>query len=272
MLLHRALYRRNIATGFVHPEDDLSRLKMLYVPHWLMWDERWSDAVRAFVEGGGLLLASAMTGTRTRDNHILRELAPGMGLGELLGVRVEEFGRLAAPGADGLFQPPGQPMGLGAGEARLPAGSTGRRYLVRYGNGTFPAAHLYERLITGDDVEPLATWSDCWLEEQPVLTRRAIGKGAGHYLGTYLTEPLVERLIERLIEPAGIGPVLPDLPAGIEASERNAPDGRRLIFVLNTTNAPVEITLPEGSEDLLSGTVVSGRSTLEAHGALVLDG
>ncbi len=39
---------------------------------------------------------------RHRHNHIHRELAPGAGLAQLAGVRVEEFGRLAAPGATGL--------------------------------------------------------------------------------------------------------------------------------------------------------------------------
>ncbi len=269
-LLHRELYRRNIATGFIHPEDDLSRLKALYVPHWLMWDERWTANVRKFVERGGTLIVSAMSGTRTRDNHILRELAPGMGLGDLLGVRVEEFGRLAAPEADGLFRMQDKPMGFGAGERRLPACSAARRYLVRYGNATFPAAHLYERLLTEADVEPQAMWSDCWLERQPVLTRRRIGNGAGLYLGTYLTEPLAEQLVERVLLPSGIAPLLPGLPEGVEATERNAADGRKLTFVLNTINTAVEVTLPEGSIDLLSGTNLSGTSTLEAHGALVL--
>ncbi len=36
-LLHRAAYHRGIACGLIHPEDDLSPLKVLYVPHWVMW-------------------------------------------------------------------------------------------------------------------------------------------------------------------------------------------------------------------------------------------
>jgi beta-galactosidase len=32
-LLHCAAWKANIACGFLHPEDDLSRFKALYVPH-----------------------------------------------------------------------------------------------------------------------------------------------------------------------------------------------------------------------------------------------
>ncbi|WP_226629645.1 beta-galactosidase [Alloyangia pacifica] len=269
-VLHRALYKRNIAAGFVHPEDDLSRLKALYVPHWLMWEQEWTDNLRAFVEGGGLLIASAMTGTRTRDNHILRELAPGMGLGDLLGVRVEEFGRVIAPGQDGLFLPPQKTMGFGPGGAPLPACSTARSYGIRFGNETFAAAHLYEKLIVQDDVEALATWADRWLEGEAVLTRRALGKGSGHYLGTYMTEDLAQRLIDQLFVPAGISPLLPDMPEGIEVTERTQEDGKRMLFVLNTTERPVTVSLEGGKIDLLTGASLGTEARIEGYGAIVL--
>ncbi|MBT9383740.1 beta-galactosidase [Pseudooceanicola sp. CBS1P-1] len=269
-LLHRALYRRNIATGFVHPEDDLSRLKALYVPHWLIWDPRWTDALRRFTEAGGQLIVSAMTATRTRDNHILTELAPGMGLGELLGVRVEEFGRIVAPGQDGLFAPPARPAGFGPGGAPLPACSAGRPHHLRLGETTLQAGHLYEKLILAPDVTPLAHWADRWLEGAPALTARPLGRGRAHYLGTYLTEALAEALIEAVLLPAGIAPLLPDLPEGVEASERQHPGGDRLLFLLNTTDMPREVTLPQPRRDLLSGARLGPVFALEPYGAVVL--
>jgi beta-galactosidase len=63
--LHRACYQAGIACGFIHPEDDLSRVKALYVPHWVMWKEEWSAAVEKFVAEGGTLILSAMTAPAT---------------------------------------------------------------------------------------------------------------------------------------------------------------------------------------------------------------
>lgn len=257
-LLHQALYRRNIATGFIHPEDDLSRLKALYIPHWLMWQEEWTEKLRAFANAGGIVIASAMTGTRTRENHIVRELAPSMGLGELLGVCVEEFGRIAAADADGLFQPPSKKMGLGSSAAPPPACSAGRPYRLRYDNVELQAGHLYEKLILAEDVRQLATWSNRWLEDSPALTARKIGNGMGHYLATYMTPDLADRLVDRLLLPSGIRPLL-EAPEGIEVTERNMPDGRRLLFVLNTTDETMDIDLPADSTDLLTGEKPNGR-------------
>ena len=48
-LLYRYCYERGIACGFIHPEDDLSQLKVLYVPHWVMWKPEWMLRVAAFV-------------------------------------------------------------------------------------------------------------------------------------------------------------------------------------------------------------------------------
>lgn len=269
-ILHRALYNRNIAVGFVHPEDDLSRLKALYVPHWLMWDEAWTDNIRTFVEKGGTLIVSAMTGTRTRDNHILRELAPGMNLGDLLGVRVEEFGRIIAPDANGLFGEKAKPWGFGPGGTTMSACSAARPYSIRFGEDTFQAAHLYEKLKITNDVETLATWADRWLEGETVLTRRIIGKGAAHYLGTYMSEDLAEQLIEKVLLPAGIAPLLPNIPEGVEVTERTSVDGERLLFVLNTTHEAIEFTLSNIMTDLLTGEIIKDTSSLEGHGALVL--
>ncbi|MGO7580797.1 beta-galactosidase trimerization domain-containing protein, partial [Rhizobium ruizarguesonis] len=64
------------------------------------WTER---LLKSFAEQGGTVVIGARTCTRNEDNHVIRETAPGTSLSQLTGVRVEDFGRLAAPGANGLF-------------------------------------------------------------------------------------------------------------------------------------------------------------------------
>ena len=76
---------------------------------------------RRFVENGGTLVLSALTGTRDENNHIIRELAPGPGLAEMNGVRVIEFGRTAPLGGDGLFQRGAPPHGMYGPPMPLPA-------------------------------------------------------------------------------------------------------------------------------------------------------
>lgn len=271
VVMHRQLYRRNIAAGFIHPEDDLSRLKVLYVPHWPIWDDSWTARVEAFVASGGTLIVSAMTGTRTRDNHIHRTLAPAAGLGGMLGVEVEEFGRIAAPGTDGLFQNPAPAMGFGPSKPVVePACSAKRLYSLRYGNETFQAAHLYEKLLLADGVTALASWADRFLEGEAVVTERRLGRGRAIYVGTYLTEQLCAKLLDEVLAEAAVEPLLAEVPATVEVTERFADDGRRLLFVLNTESDETAVDVGKGGIDLLTGSACSGRVALGGYAAMVI--
>lgn len=268
--LHRYCHSKGIACGFIHPEDDLSRIKLLYVPHWVMWKPEWNANVEAFVKNGGTLVIGAMTGTRDEHNHIPTVLAPGRGLSELCGVRVEEFGRVAEPGADGLFGLNGTEFGLHNPAKRLPAGSAARRYKFVLGNQEHEAAHLYELLDVDPDVEVLGRWSNRFASGRAAITSRKVGEGSAIYMGTYLTAALVESLAEQVFARAGIAPLVADLPANVEVTVREAAD-RKLLFVLNTDGADVEVkSLPGGGTDLLSGKKVNDCLSLGPHGCVVI--
>ena len=132
---------------------------------------------------------------------------------------------------------------------------------MRYGNEEFAAAHLYEKLILNDDVETLAEWSNRFLEGEAAVTRRQIAKGQAVYVGSYLTEELAGKLTDHVIAEAGVSSLLPQVPEGIELCERFAGDGRRLLFILNTTADTVSVDIGDGGHDLLSGK--DCRQTLE---------
>jgi beta-galactosidase len=268
--LHRACYQAGIACGFIHPEDDLSRVKALYVPHWVMWKEEWSAAVEKFVASGGTLILSAMTGTRDDNNHIIRTQAPGTALSKLSGVSVYEFGPVSAPGADGLFSG-FREGGIGSHQPspRPPASSASRKYAYTIGNRQLEAGHLYEKLETTADIEIVGRWSDRFLEGTPMLTRRRYGNGQVYYLGTYLTAPLAEVIGEILVSNGVAAPLVENLPAGVEVSLRES-DDRKLLFVLNTEHETKIVDLPEGI-DLLTGRTISGRSELQGYGVLVIE-
>lgn len=268
-LLHRHCYGKGIACGFIHPEDDLSRLKALYVPHWVMWKDEWNEAVETFVRNGGTLILSAMSGTRDENNHIIRDLAPGSALSALSGVKVVEFGRVVAEGGSGLF-PLFRPAAMGSySPSPLPASSAERKYHFTLGNEEFQAAHLYELLEIAPDTEVLGVWSNRFAAGSPAITARQVGKGRVVYVGTYLTPQLAEKLADVVLAKAGIEPLLPELPRGIEVSIRQA-DDRRLMFILNTTELPVAVPgVPKGS-DLLTDGPVAGTLQLGAYGCAVV--
>ncbi len=269
-LLHQQCYENGIACGFIHPMDDLSRLKVLYVPHWVMWKPEWTPRVDAFVAAGGTLILSAMTGTRDIDNHIHRVQAPAVGLSELAGVKVYEFGRLTGPGADGLFN--WRDNKTNGGHVRgdtPPATSAGRNYSFTFGNQEFTAAHLYEKLELAPGTEAIGQWSNRFLAGSPVVTRRAHGKGQVVYLGTYLTAELAAQLTMSVLEPSGATPLITDLPHGVEVNIRQS-DEYELVFLLNTTADPVTVSAAPIGTDLLTDRAESGLLKLDPFGCAII--
>ena len=270
LLLYRHCYREGIACGFVHPEDDLSPLKVLYVPHWLIWKPEWTERVEAFAQSGGTVILGARTATRDGNNQVIRETAPGFGLSGLAGVTVEEFGRLAAPGGDGLF-PARAESGAASGRPRHATESSQRRYTFTYGNHEFTAGHLYELLKPAAGTEVVGAWSNRFASGEAAITSRTVGKGAVLYLGTYLTEDFVAHFAPGVLSRAGVEPLLADVPEGVEVTMRQAAD-RRLLFILNTRAEPVEVEgVPDG-RDLLAGAEVAGHTVhLDGYGCSLVE-
>ncbi|MFK3781675.1 beta-galactosidase [Agrobacterium sp. NPDC089420] len=268
-VLHHHCYIKGIACGFVHPEDDLSRLKVFYVPHWVMWQPEWTPRLEAFVQAGGTLIVGAMTGTRDVNNHIIREQAPGGALARLCGVKVVEFGRLTAKNGSGLFQRNGIEAGLYL-PPEVPASSSAeRKYTLDFNGHILEAEHLYEQIEITEGVEVLARWSNRFLAGEPAITRRRVGQGQVVYVATYLTQELVEQLEQQVLVQAGAIPLVPVLPEGVEVALRTS-EQNRLLFVINTLETEATITGLPGGEDLLTAGAVSGTYRLDPYGCLVI--
>ncbi|OWW04038.1 beta-galactosidase [Rhizobium sp. R72] len=267
--LHRYCYANGIACGFIHPQDDLSKIKLLYVPHWVMWKPQWDAKVEEFVKHGGTVVFGAMTGTRDVNNHIPTVQAPGITLSKLCGVRVEEFGRVVEPGAGGLFGLQATEYGMHNPATQLQSSSADRRYSFVLGNREHEAAHLYEILDADSDVEVLGKWTSRFATGRAMITSRSFGAGHAVYMGTYLTPWLVDGLADQLFSRAGIAPLVANLPPTVEVSVREGKD-RMLMFVINTGEAPVTITsLPSGT-DLLTGEDIRSGLELGPYGCAVI--
>ncbi len=202
-------YRRHQAVGLVHPEDDLSCLKLYYLPHWEWVAEKAAANLDSFVRNGGTLVIGARSGIRTCDNQIIGETFPGI-LTDLAGCTVEEYGKLN--GDDPHSE-----------------------HFLEWNGTTIQAAWHYE-LLKPAAAEVVARWQSRYLAGEPAVTVNRVGAGLVYYVGTYLTADIINRL------PA-VEPIEPDLPETVEVVERRAP-GKRLLFVLNSGEQPVEIDLP----------------------------
>lgn len=265
MPLHRYCYERGISCGFVHPEDALHRLKLFFVPHWMLWKPEWTPLLERFAEQGGTLVIGARTGAHTPDNHMIHNTPPGA-LRALCGVAVEEFGPLPAEGAPALAAN----WELSPQLASQPAESGRRLHVISLGGARIPAAFWYERLTPDDGTTILARWDSRFLKGEAAITQRVVGRGQVIYVGSFLTPALTASLCDLLLPQAGIKPLVARLPMGVEVTLREN-DDRQLLFLQNTTSEPVELEgLPAGLELIKAIALQDHRLRLDGYDCAVI--
>ncbi|MEH1126010.1 beta-galactosidase [Micromonospora sp. CPCC 206061] len=143
---HRALWRAGVTTDLVALTDPLPHRLLVLPAHYLLSDDA-AAAIRAYVAGGGHLVATYLSGVADEHGRIRLGGYPGA-LRDVLGVRVEEF----QPSPDGWAE-----------LVRLAGASQVRPGVTRHGYGAGVAWYISARLDDG--------------AYQDVLTEAARGAG-----------------------------------------------------------------------------------------------
>jgi beta-galactosidase len=238
------LWKRHMPVGLVHTADAFDGLRLVVLPSMPMMDDGLAGRLRAFVEGGGVLIVTARTAIKDRNNQVIAQTPPGA-LAELCGATVEEFGRLEE------------------GELTLRMMST-----------IVPAGQGYEVLkLRG--ASAAATWqapadgSPCAATGQPGVAVHHVGKGVAVYVGTYLSEHNVAAVTDLALSYATIRP-LAKAAEYVEVTRRTG-GGRALTFVLNHYAAPQTVRgLPNGKA-LLGNQPREGEVELPAWEVAVIE-
>jgi beta-galactosidase len=223
---HAALWRAGITVDVVHPSSEWSGYQLVLVPSLYLATDATASALASYVQTGGHAVVSYFSGIADENDAVRLGGYPGA-FRELLGIRTEEL-------------------------APLPEGGT-----VRLDDGSVATQWTEDLRLEG--AEAIASYVDGPVPGRPAVTRHAFGDGVAWYLATRLDPAAV---LARACAEAGVEPVLPGLPEGVEAVRRRGVDGD-YVFVLNHTDAPVAVA----GADLLGGT-----GTVPAGGVAVVRG
>jgi len=236
---------RHWPAGLVDASDSFDGLQWLLIPSFVLMDEGLAAKLRKFVEEGGTLVATARTATRDKNNQVIAQTPPGL-LAGLLGVTVEEFGKLDKP----LLT------------------------IERPGGEAIPVGAVYE-ILRPRGAETLAGWSAAAdgcphaASGEPAVTLNRVGKGMAIYVGTYISEENAHALFDLLPGHDGVTP-LAKADSLVEVTCRHAED-HKLYFVLNHGTGEATVReLPAGI-DLISGSACSGSVTLPPFGVAIVE-
>jgi beta-galactosidase len=242
--MYRELMRRHLPTGLVSAKDALDGLALVYLPSFELMDAELAGRLITFVKNGGVLVATARTATRSRNNQVISHTPPGL-LAELFGVKVEEFGKLTTP-----------LLTIASAAAALPAGGA------------------YE-VLTPTTAAVAATWSqptDLGPHAAPgtaAVTINKVGKGSAVYIGTYLSDDNVRQLCGIVLSPMELKS-LAQTDDWVEVTCRRSA-ARSLTFLLNHYPEAKRVSgLPRGTE-LVGQKPCTGELVLDPYGVAVVE-
>ncbi len=243
---YKPLFEAGVPCDVVPPDRDLSGYRLVLVPNLYLMSAATGARLTAYVRAGGHLLVSYFTGISDDCDRVHPGGYPAP-LREVLGLRVEEFWPLAE-------------------EQSLPL--TG----ALTGSGD-----LWSEAIDLEGATAVAAFGAGELAGRPAVTRHAYGDGVAWYAGTRLTPAAMRTLVDRVRAGAGAAPVLPGLPAGVQATVREGADdpAARFLFLLNHGESAATVTLPEPMRALAGDGAGPGEGPVDsvelpARGVVVL--
>lgn len=240
------LYDANVTCDVVHPSQGLSGHRLVVVPNLYLVDDDTARNLTEYVRGGGHLLMSFFSGIVDPCDRVHAGKYPAP-FRDMLGLHIEEFWPLRQDEEISVdFMDP-------AIAGLSPA--TGR---------------LWSEDIVTEGAEAVAHFTTGEPAGRPAVTRHRFGKGTAWYLGTRLDTNTMATVVDRVVREAGVTPVLPGLPAGVEAVTRRSDDGTEHLLLLNHGGETARVSLTRPMADVLTDSAAEPSVTLPPRGVVVL--
>jgi len=94
--------------------------------------------------------------------------------------------------------------------------------------------------------------SNGWLDGQPAVETRQVGKGSITYIGAVLDDTLTAAAAQWMVQQSGVTPALGPVPDGIEVCPRSG-GGKQYYILINWAPDTRHVTLPHAMNFLLAG-------------------
>jgi beta-galactosidase len=239
---YRALWEAGIDVDVVPVTADLSGYEVVVAPALHLLKGDLAGRLEAVARRGGSIVATFLSGRVDEDDNAFLMDVPGP-LGPLMGVRVDEW------------------------DARGPEFVNP----VRLAEGLVVESRLVFEIVIPQGAEVVGTYLADFYAGTPAVTRNRFGDGHGWYVATALDQAGVSWVVRQVLAEHGLAGRCADMP-DVETAVRVAPDGTRLLFLLNHRAEPVEAPAPVAGVDLLSSDeLMDGQPiSLGPHGVAVL--
>jgi beta-galactosidase len=231
------------SVDIVGPRFSLDRYRLVVAPSLNVISESLAQHLLEYVQRGGHLVLGSRSGMKDEFNGLDIRRQPGS-LAAPLGGRVEQFYAL-------LDDVP-------------VSGQWGK------GTATIWAEQLSPQV---NDTSVLMRYgtSNGWLDGQPAVLTRRVGRGSISYIGAVLDPKLMRAAAQWMVELAQVGPAFGPVPEGVEVCRRVGQQ-HRVYLLINHARQSAEVTLPRPMyEKLGNGSKVKQIQLPALQVAVLLD-
>ena len=252
----KEFFRLGVDMDIVGSDEDLDRYDLVVAPMLYMLQPHTAANLRTFVERGGQLLATYLTGYVDSDQLCYLGGFPGDGLKDLFGIVSEEI--------DSLYPTDRNAIVL-TDESLQKKAVSGESAGEKESCGDWEVME-YAEVLRVQDAQVLGTYGEDFYQGSAAITCKKHGKGNAWYVAARTDAPAMGPLFERMLADAGI-PVR-RLPAGVECHVRKGQEGR-YEFYLNWTNDTAAISGVKG-RDMVADREIEDVLELPAYGVAVV--
>lgn len=233
---HVPLQKLGVNADVIAVDADFSAYKVIIAPHLYVLSAANAKRLEAFVRAGGVLVTDVRTGVKDETGLIPMETPP-CALRTVLGFEIPEYESIAAD----------YPL---VGEGALA--------------GSFTATGFADWIVP-QEAQVLARHGARHCHTHAAVTVNALDAGAAYHVGAVVKEEaFYTRLLQLVLARAGVGTGVQP-PDGVEACVREGA-GRRILFLVNHTEAEQTVQIPAGGTRLADGSRTSATVVVAPFG------
>jgi len=245
---YKPFWKRGVPVDVIDSTQDFSKYKLLVAPMLYMLRPGVAERIVQFVEDGGTLVTTYLTGIADEDDLCFLGGFPGP-LRKLLGIWSEEIDTLNVQHVQKVIAVPGNNL-------NLPATSMARDFC---------------ELIHLEGATALAHYGEDFYAGYPAVTCNKSGRGNAYYIASRNDDIFNDALLGSLVDQLKIRrPLEASLPEGVSVQSRT--DGENeFLFIMNFTSGAQNVELGgDVCYDMLGDKSVSGTIALQPYGVMIV--
>lgn len=242
MEILKVFMKNGVDVDIISSDEDYSDYDFIVAPQLYMLKEGVADKMKIFVNNGGTILATYMTGYVDKTTLCFLGGFPGDGLTKLFGLYTEEIDTLYPKEVNGV---------------KFIDGGLDGEYTVKD----------YCDIIKVQTAKVLAEYTADFYKFSPAVTVNNYGEGKAYYVGARIDEAGMDNLITSILDEKGIP--YNKLPDGVEYHCRELNDNKYDFFI-NCSDTDVTVNLPGAGTNMITGDKEEGEAVIKALETLVI--